>query len=359
MLGARTALITGVAGQDGIYLARLLLKRGYRVIGTTTSAIGSSPYLQGVEIIGCDIRDTEGIARVLRLQRPDEIYNLAAVSSVGLSWQMAEQVAEVNGMSVLRLLELLVRLRDKNGYEPRLFHASSAEVFGVAADQPQSERTPLNPCNPYGIAKAFAHHSVANYRDSHGLFVCNGILFNHESPIRPARFVTRKITRAAAEISLGLRERLTLGNLDARRDWGSAAEYVVAMSAMLQLDSPRDLVIASGTVASIRDFLTIAFVSAGIEDPWSYVDFDLANLRAMDVPQSWGDPGKAASDLGWKPTASLRDVIGLMVRADTVRATTGIEECCGYMFAETVGDVMGLNPETHLTQCPHCVGAVA
>ncbi|CAM3596968.1 GDP-mannose 4,6-dehydratase [Smaragdicoccus niigatensis] len=359
MAAHRTALITGVAGQDGIYLARVLLERGYRVIGTSFSLARHFPYLQGVELIAFDIRNTDAMSELLRRERPDEIYNLAAISSVGQSWQMAEKVAEVNGMSVLRLLELLVRLRDDLGYAPRFYQASSSEIYGMADQQPQDERTPHYPRSPYGTSKSFAHHLTVNYRESYGLYACNGILFNHESPIRPARFVTRKITRAVAEISLGMRDQVTLGNLDARRDWGSAADYVEAMAEMLQQESAQDFVIATGEVASIRDFVAIAFEAVGIEDPWAHVEFDAAYLRPADVPQTWGRADRARSALGWGPKVSLREVVAHMVQADIVRAKTGIEECRGYMFPNTVNDALGLTPATHRHECPSCAAGVA
>ncbi|MCE5288729.1 MAG: GDP-mannose 4,6-dehydratase [Nocardiaceae bacterium] len=349
-----TALITGVAGQDGIYLARHLLARGYRVIGVTHVAVPASVYLRGVELQVCDIRDSQSFEVLLRRERPDEIYNLAALSSVGQSWTAAESVAEINAMAVLRILDLLVRLERAIGYSPKFFQASTSEIFGIAEQQPQDEDTPQSPRSPYGSSKAFAHNLTANYRDSLGLFACNGILFNHESPIRPTHFVTRKITRAVAEISLGLSERVVLGNLDARRDWGHAADYVKAMAAILQHDAPDDFVIASGRSASIREFMELAFDAVGIAESARYVDFDPAFLRPAEIPQTWGNPKKAETKLGWTPSSTLRDLVTHMVRADTVRIRTGIEECLGYLFAETVDDALAFTSESHAQSCPHC-----
>jgi GDPmannose 4,6-dehydratase len=331
--GRRVALVTGVTGQDGIYLSHLLLARGYRVVGTTTrSSVGLLPYLDGIELVTADVRDSEAMSALLRRVRPDELYNLAALSSVGASWQAAEQVAEVNGMAVLRLLETLVRLRDELGWTPRFYQASSSEIFGLAEHQPQNEWTPHRPRSPYGTAKSFAHHLTINYRESYGLFACSGVLFNHESPLRPTRFVTRKISRAVAEISLGLRTTVTLGNLDARRDWGSAADYVEAMWSMLQQETARDYVIATGSTASIRDFADLAFAVVGIDDPARYVEQDPAFMRPADVPQTWGDPARAVADLGWQARTALPALVQHMVATDVLRLRSGVEESPEYLF---------------------------
>lgn len=328
----RTALITGVAGQDGIYLSRLLLSRGYRVIGLSLQEVQPDPYLDGVELVTMDIRDGEGMSQLLRRERPDELYNLAAMSSVGESWKAAELVAEVNGMSVLRILEVLVRIRDDTGYAPKFYQASSSEIFGKAQQQPQDERTPHHPRSPYGVSKSFAHYLTVNYRESYGLFACNGVLFNHESPLRETRFVTRKITRAAAEISLGLRDTVTLGNLDARRDWGYAADYVQAMWSMLQQDEPNDYVIATGSVASIHDFVRLAFECVGIGDPEPYIVRDPALMRPTDVPQTLGNPARAVAELGWYAQTSLATLVGKMVAADIARVRSGIENSRDYLL---------------------------
>jgi len=326
----KTALITGIAGQDGIYLARLLHAKGYRVVGSSAPASTSlarlGTYLDGVEVVRVDLRDGVAMHELITRTRPDEIYNLAAISSVGASWQHAEEVAEVNGMSVLRLLESLLRYRDKFGTSPRFYQASSSEIFGLAVEQPQDEGTPHYPRSPYGASKSFAHHLTVNYRESYGLFACNGILFNHESPLRPIQFVTRKITRAVAEIHVGLREGFSLGNLDVRRDWGFAGDYVEAMWLMLQQDEAEDFVIATGVVSSIRDFVEAAFACVDIADPWSHIRQDSTMMRPADVPQTWGSPKRAGERLGWSPTTSLTALVEHMVATDLTRLRTGLEE---------------------------------
>jgi GDPmannose 4,6-dehydratase len=328
----KTALITGIAGQDGVYLTRFLRAKGYRVVGssTSTSTSGSlarlSPYLDGVEIARVDVRDGVGMHDLLVRTRPDEIYNLAAMSSVGASWEHAEEVAEVNGVSVLRILDWLLRYRDEFTTTPRFYQASSSEIFGLAAQQPQDESTPHYPRSPYGAAKSFAHHITVNYRESYGLFACNGILFNHESPLRGTGFVTRKVTRAVAEIKLGLRQELSLGNLDVRRDWGFAGDYVEAMWLMLQQPEPEDFVIATGVASSLRDFVESAFAYVNIADPWEHIRLDPAMLRPADVPQTWGNPALAGQRLGWTPKTSLTALVAHMVDTDLQRLRTGVEE---------------------------------
>jgi GDPmannose 4,6-dehydratase len=258
--------------------------------------------------------------------KPDEIYNLAAMSSVGASWEHAAEVAEVNGMAVLRMLDTLLRYRDEFAKVPRFYQASSSEIFGLAAQQPQNEETPHYPRSPYGAAKSFAHHLTVNYRESYGLFACNGILFNHESPLRATRFVTRKITRAVAEISVGLRKEISLGNLEVRRDWGFAGDYVEAMWLMLQQPEPEDYVIATGVASSIRDFVEAAFACVNISDPWSHIRQDPAMMRPADVPQTWGNPAHARERLGWSPTTAFPALVEHMVATDLQRLRTGVEE---------------------------------
>ena len=326
----KTALITGIAGQDGIYLSRFLRAKGYRVVG---SAAPGSPslarlgaYLDDVEIARVDLRDGVAMQELIMATQPDEIYNLAAISSVGASWQHAEEVAEVNGMSVLRVLESLLRYREKFATAPRFYQASSSEIFGLAAQQPQDEGTPHYPRSPYGASKSFAHHLTVNYRESYGLFACNGILFNHESPLRPTRFVTRKITRAVAEIHVGLREGFSLGNTDVRRDWGFAGDYVEAMWLMLQQPEADDYVIATGVSYSIRDFVEAAFACVNVSDPWGRIRQDPAMMRPADVPQTWGSAVHARERLGWSPPTSFAALVEHMVVTDLVRLRTGREE---------------------------------
>jgi GDPmannose 4,6-dehydratase len=329
------ALITGVAGQDGVYLATLLQSQGYRVVGTTYPGSASrtrlAPYLDGIEVVGVDVRDDAGMRELVRAVRPDEVYNLAAVSSVGEAWSDAERVAQVNADAVARLLETLARYRDDTGVEPRFFQASSAEIFGVAIEQPQDEDTPRQPQSPYGIAKLAAHDRVVRSRREDGLFACNGILFNHESPLRAMSFVTRKITRTVAAIAEGLASELSLGNLDVRRDWGAAADHVRAMWLMLQQPTAADYVIATGTVSSLRDIVEIAFAAVGIDEPWPYVRHDPGIARPVDPPQTWGDPSRARQDLGWEPTTTLAELIQAMVAVDVERLRSGVEESPSYL----------------------------
>ena len=329
-MSPKTALITGIAGQDGIYLTRFLRAKGYRVVGTSAPTSASlarlGTYLDGVEIDRVDLRDGVAMQDLIMRTMPDEIYNLAAMSSVGASWQHAEEVAEVNGMSVLRLLESLLRYRDKVGRAPRFYQASSSEIFGLAVQQPQDEGTPHYPRSPYGASKSFAHHLTVNYRESYGLFACNGILFNHESPLRATQFVTRKITRAVAEIHVGLREGFSLGNVDVRRDWGFAGDYVEAMWLMLQQPEAEDYVVATGVTSSIRDFVEAAFACVSIANPWRHIRQDPAMMRPADVPQTWGSPAHARERLGWSPTTSFKGLVEHMVATDLVRLRTGLEE---------------------------------
>jgi GDPmannose 4,6-dehydratase len=335
----RVALITGVAGQDGVYLARLLRSMDYRVTGTVSPGSPErtrfAPYLEGVEVAEVDIRDDDAMRSLLSACGPDEVYNLAARSSVGESWKDAEAVADVNGRAVSRLLESLLRYREESGAAPRFFQASSSEIYGVPSTQPQTERTPHDPRNPYGVAKLVAHEATVSFRESHELFACNGILFNHESPLRPTSFVTRKITRAAAEIAAGRRSEVGLGNLDVRRDWGAAEEYVRAMWLMLQRPEPADYVIASGEVSSLRDFVEIAFDAVRIDDPWAYIRQDPAMMRPADVPQTWGDPSRAKQGLGWTATTSRPQLIRQMVAVDVERVRTGVEESPEFLTAPT------------------------
>jgi GDPmannose 4,6-dehydratase len=340
-MSAKTALITGIAGQDGVYLARFLRDRGYRVVGSTAPVSRSlarlGTYLEGVEIVSMDLRDSAAMQELIMATKPDEIYNLAAMSSVGASWQHAAEVAEVNGMAVLRLLESLLRYRDRFGTAPRFYQASSSEIFGLAAQQPQDEGTPHYPRSPYGVSKSFAHHLTVNYRESYGLFACNGILFNHESPLRATQFVTRKIARSVAEIHLGLRDEFSLGNLDVRRDWGFARDYVEAMWLMLQQPQAEDYVIATGVVSSLRDFVEVAFAFVSIADPWGHIRQDLAMMRPADVPQTWGDPTRARERLGWSSATSFTALVEHMVGTDLKRLRTGVEEAPSLLSAP--GDI--------------------
>ncbi|VXB46984.1 GDP-mannose 4,6-dehydratase [Aeromicrobium sp. 9AM] len=338
MAGPATALITGVGGQDGVYLARELVSHGYHVVGTLQPGSESSrrsalPYLDGVVVRELDLRDAAGFEALLEEFRPDEIYNLAAFSSVGASWDNREHVAEVNGMAVLRMLDSLLRHRDRHGSCARFYQASTSEMFGLSKEQPQTEDTPHYPRSPYAVAKSFAHYLTINYRESYDLYCCSGILYNHESPLRGRQFVTRKITRAAAEIACGVRDRVSLGNLAVERDWGAASDYVSAMRLLLQHDEPGDYIIATGESHSLEQLLEVAFESAGLGDPWRYVDQDPALIRPTDVGGLIGDAGKARRQLGWEPTVRFEQVVEEMVQVDIRRVQSGVEESADYLVA--------------------------
>jgi len=330
----RTALITGVTGQDGVYLARHLLSTDYRVVGTVrpgSVSAHATHYLAGANVRELDQRDGSGFEALLEATRPDEIYNLAGFTSVGASWAHAEQAADTNGMSVLRTLEALLRYRDRHGTAPRLFQPSSSEVFGAASPSPHTEDSPQLPRNPYAVSKSFAHHVSASYRDAHDLFTTSGILYNHESPLRGPSFVTRKISRSVAEIAFGRRESITLGNLDVRRDWGFAGDYVRAMRQMMSLDAPSDFIIATGESHPLSYLLEVAFSAAGLGDPSPYVERDPALMRPADVADLFGDPTKAREQLGWAPTVSFEQVIQHMVQTDMRRMESGVEEHVDYL----------------------------
>lgn len=314
------ALITGVSGQDGSYLAELLLARGDEVYGL---ARPDDPWLgdrpagqQDVHPLVGDLTDGASLRAAVAVAAPDEVYSLAALSEPGKSWQQPELTCDVVGTGVLRLLEAL---RDVGGGDlsgVRVCQASSSEVFGVATGDRQDELTPFRPRSPYGSAKAFAHNLVVNYRQAYGLFGCCAILFNHESPRRSPGFVTRKVTRGVAAISLGRQTELRLGNLDARRDWGHAADYVQAMTLMLAHDTPDDYVVASGSTHSLADLLTAAFGCVGIADWQPHVVQDPALVRPLEPDVLCGDAGKARDVLGWVPRHSFADLVAEMVRHD-------------------------------------------
>jgi GDPmannose 4,6-dehydratase len=334
----RRALVTGAGGQDGFLLVRDLLAHGREVIGTvrpgTSGRHDIVTYLHGLDglqILEMDVRDRDGFARLLEEQELDEIYNLASFSSVGASWSHAELVAETNGMAVLLMLEELRAYHDRHGRSPRFYQAGSSEMFGLTDDQPQTETTPHHPRSPYAVAKSFAHHLTVNYRESYGLFACNGILYNHESPLRGSTFVTRKITRAAAEIALGRRETLDLGNLDVRRDWGHALDYVRSMRLQMEAPDPMDYVVATGVSHSLEEFLSAAFDAAGLGDPWPYVRQDPKLMRPAEVMELRGDFTKAREELGWEPRIDFHELIDEMVRIDLKRVECGTDDELGYL----------------------------
>jgi GDPmannose 4,6-dehydratase len=314
-----TALITGITGQDGSYLADFLLTRGYRVVGmvrrSSTENFERIEHLRGqVEICQADLLDQLSLINLLRQTRPREVYNLAAQSFVPTSWEQPVLTGEFTALGVTKLLEA-VRLVDR---EIRFYQASSSEMFGKAQEVPQTERTPFYPRSPYGVAKVYGHWITVNYRESYGLFACSGILFNHESPRRGKEFVTRKVTDGVARIKRGLLEKLPLGNLEARRDWGYAGDYVEAMWRMLQQPAPDDYVIATGETHAVRELCEIAFARVGLD--WEkHVVVDPKLVRPAEVDLLQGDAAKAKRVLGWQPRVSFRQLIEMMVDADMAR----------------------------------------
>ena len=313
------ALVTGITGQDGSYLAELLLEKGYHVAGvvrrSSTENFERIAHLRGrVELRQADLLDQLSLIDVVRAVRPTEVYNLAAMSFVPTSWQQPVLTAEFDAIGVTRLLEA-VRLVAP---EARFYQASSSEMFGKVRETPQRETTPFHPRSPYGVAKVYGHYITVNYRESYGLFACSGILFNHESPRRGREFVTRKVSEGVASIALGQATELTIGNLDARRDWGFAGDYVEAMWRMLQQPVADDYVVATGASHSVRDLLETAFAVVGLD--WqSHVRQDPALLRPAEVEDLVGDAAKARRELGWAPRVSFPALVEMMVRADLDR----------------------------------------
>jgi GDPmannose 4,6-dehydratase len=319
----KRALITGVTGQDGSYLAELLLERGYEVHGLVRRASTETfQRLTGIRdritLHTGDLLDQRSLVDVLHECDPDEVYNLAAMSFVAASWVQPTLTAEFTGVGVTRMLEAI---RDVCP-EARFYQASSSEMFGKVREVPQNEATPFYPRSPYGVAKAYGHFITVNYRESYELFACSGILFNHESPRRGLEFVTRKVAHGAAALKLGRQSELRLGNLDARRDWGYAPEYVEAMWRMLQRDEPGDYVIGTGVEHSVRDLVTIAFDHVGL-DPDEYVVIDPELARPAEVDSLIADSTKAKRELGWEPATSFEQLIRLMVDADLERLEAG------------------------------------
>jgi len=315
----KTALITGITGQDGSYLAELLLEKGYRVVGmvrrASTENFERITHLrERIELRQADLLDQLSLIDVLRTVQPEEIYNLAAQSFVPTSWQQPVLTAEFDAVGVTRLLEA-VRLVAPGA---RFYQASSSEMFGQVRETPQRETTPFYPRSPYGVAKAYGHFITVNYRESYGLYACSGILFNHESPRRGREFVTRKVSDGAARVKLGLAQELRLGNLGARRDWGFAGDYVEAMWRMLQQPKADDYVVATGESHTVRELVEIAFGAVGLD--WrEWVHEDPALLRPAEVERLVGDASKARRVLGWAPRVSFRELVETMVRADLER----------------------------------------
>jgi GDPmannose 4,6-dehydratase len=313
----RSALITGITGQDGSYLAELLLEQGYEVHGmvrrASTEKFDRIEHLrERITLHQGDLLDHRSLVDTIRAAKPTEIYNLAAMSFVAVSWIQPTLTAEFTGVGVTRMLEAVREAAP----EARFYQASSSEMFGKVLEVPQTETTPFYPRSPYGVAKVYGHFITVNYRESYDLYACCGILFNHESERRGLEFVTRKITWHAAAIRHGLRDELALGNLDAERDWGYAKDYVEAMYLMLQQDDPDDYVIATGEINTVRDCVRIAFDEAGVDDWERYVRLDPAFLRPAEVDQLIGDPAKAKARLGWEPRTNFEQLIRLMTRSD-------------------------------------------
>ncbi|WP_030456504.1 GDP-mannose 4,6-dehydratase [Herbidospora cretacea] len=313
---ARRALITGITGQDGSYLAEHLVSEGYEVWGLVRGQ--SNPRVaklpKDIHLVRGDLLDQGSLISAVEKVRPDEVYNLGAISFVPMSWEQAELTAEVTGMGVLRMLEA-IRVCSSRGGEIRFYQASSSEMFGQVRETPQTEVTPFHPRSPYGVAKAYGHFLTQNYRESYGMYAVSGILFNHESPRRGAEFVTRKVSLGVARIKLGLATELRLGNLEARRDWGFAGDYVRAMHLMLQAGKPEDYVIGTGRTQSVRELVEAAFSAAGLD--WErYVVADQALHRPAEVDLLCADPKKARTQLGWEPTVPFEELIAMMVESD-------------------------------------------
>jgi GDPmannose 4,6-dehydratase len=313
----KRALITGINGMDGSHLADLLLTKGYEVYGmerrSSSKNRTNTAHLEGrITFINGDLTDQNSLVRCLKESEPHEVYNLAAQSFVGESWNTPEQTGDVNGMGVLRMLEAI----REYGKEVKFYQASTSEMFGRMVENPATENTPFYPRSPYGVAKLYGHWITKNYRESYDMFACSGILFNHESERRGIEFVTRKISDGVARIELGLQDKIMLGNLDSYRDWGYAPDYVEAMWLMLQQDKPEDYVIATNETHSIREFLEHAFNRIGINNWEGYVGQDPRFMRPAEVDVLRGDPSKAEHDLGWKPKTSFGDLVTKMISND-------------------------------------------
>ena len=335
---SKTALITGIRGQDGAYLAKLLLEKGYKVYGADRRSSDAGNWRlkelgieQDVEVVYMDLLELTNIMRTVERVKPDEVYNLAAQSFVGVSFEQPILTSEVDAMGVLRLLEAIRTIKP----DTRFYQASTSELYGKVQEIPQTEKTPFYPRSPYGVAKLFGHWMTVNYRESYGMFACSGILFNHESPLRGLEFVTRKITHSVARIKKGLQDKVVLGNLDAKRDWGYAAEYVEGMWLMLQQEEPDDYVLATGETHSVREFVEAAFGAAGYQIEWEGEGVDTTGrdkatgrvlvevspefYRPAEVDILIGNPEKAEKKLGWKPRTKFKELVAMMVEADLRR----------------------------------------
>jgi GDPmannose 4,6-dehydratase len=325
------AFITGITGQDGQHLAEFLHAKGYDVFGMVkgqnnpkfTSMRDEFPY---VEPVPGDLADLPSLVKALDMVKPDEVYNLGAISFVALSFNQAELTANITGLGVLRMLEAVRMVGGADNNPIRMYQASSSEMFGKVRETPQTEKTPFHPRSPYGCAKVFGHDIVVNYRESYDLFACSGILFNHEGPRRGLEFVTRKVTNAAARIKLGVQDELVLGNLDFKRDWGYAGDYVKAMWLMLQQETPDDYVIATGVTHTGRDLVERAFAEVGISDWDRYVRQDQKFFRPAEVDLLIGDSSKARTQLGWQPEVDFAELIRMMVANDVAIETAKLNK---------------------------------
>ena len=315
------AFITGITGQDGQHLAEFLHAKDYEVFGMVKGQNNPRmvqmrdefPY---VEPVPGDLADLPSLVKALEYSQPDEVYNLGAISFVALSFNQAELTANITGLGVLRMLEAVRMVGGATDNKMRLYQASSSEMFGKVRETPQTELTPFHPRSPYGCAKVFGHDIVVNYRESYDMFACSGILFNHEGPRRGLEFVTRKVTNSVARIKLGLQQEIVLGNLDSKRDWGYAGDYVQAMWLMLQQDEPDDYVVATGTSYSIEDLVRLSFAEVGIDDWKPYVRQDQKFFRPAEVDLLIGDPTKAREKLGWEPKVQFPELVKMMVAHD-------------------------------------------
>jgi GDPmannose 4,6-dehydratase len=319
---SKTALITGITGQDAAYLAKFLLSKDYKVIGIgrTLSTyklwrLQDLGIIDQVELISGDITDTHFIFETIKKFQPDECYNFAAVSFVGQSWSAPELTLEINTQGVLNILDAIKNFSPST----KLYQAGSSEMFGAPGSTPQTEETPFMPCNPYGVSKLTGYHLGRMYRQAYNLFVCNGICYNHESPLRGSEYVTKKISESVAKIKLGLAKELRLGNIDQKRDWGYAKEYIEAMWSMLQQETSDDYIVATGELHSIKDFLQIAFTYVGIKDWEQYVVQDEKFYRPLEPALLCGNAAKAKEKLSWSPKTSFKELVEMMVETDLKR----------------------------------------
>ena len=325
---AKKAIVTGILGQDGPYLARFLLGKGYKVFGMVRRY--SNPTFDNLDFLGItnkieyidgDMGDESSLMNIIRVVRPDEVYNLAAQSFVGDSWQMAKLTTEVNALGVLYLLNSIKNISPST----KFYQASTSEMFGLGnTNGYQDENTNFHPKSPYGVAKVYAHMMTVNFRESYGLFACNGILFNHESPLRGIQFVTRKITNGVAKIKLGLKDKLHLGNLDAKRDWGFAGDYVEAMHMILQQKKPDDYAVGTGVNHTVREFVQLAFKYADIAEWEKYIVIDPRFKRPAEVFELRAKPDKAFKELGWRPRVGFEELVKMMVEADIKRVRNSL-----------------------------------